>query len=257
MNLHVEKRAAPNSRPPLVLIHGFGGHAASWAKVLDRLPASLPVIAYDLPGHGRSLHAEGRGGAGRMAKAILADLQAQGLAGFHLAGHSMGGAVAALIGMRAGARLRSLTLIAPGGMGPDINADALERFAKARLTDEIAEVMRIMAAPDFAMPTSTLAALADDRARPGVTEALEETFAAMFTEETSSVRAQGTLPMELLETLIAPVAVLWGEEDAILPSHQMDRLPQHFEKIRLPGKGHMLLDEAPDAVAELLIRQAG
>lgn len=70
------------------------------------------------------------------------------------------------------------------------------------------------------------------------------------------MKAQGTLPMELLETLSIPVAVIWGENDAILPSHQMDRLPEQFAKIRVAGMGHMLLDECPEKVAALIASQA-
>jgi pimeloyl-ACP methyl ester carboxylesterase len=255
MTLFSEISGDPAIRPPVVLIHGFGGSAAAWDPVVALLPENLPVIAYDLPGHRRSLHAEGRGGAGKMAKAILADLDMQGIRAFHLAGHSMGGAVAALIAMRAAGKARSLTLVAPGGMGPEINAQALERFAKAVTAEEISDVLRMMTALSFQMPADTIEALAAERERPGATEALEETYAAMFTEQSSPVKAQGTLPMELLETLSIPVAVIWGEDDAILPSHQMDRLPERFAKIRLPGMGHMLLDECPERVAALVVSQ--
>jgi pimeloyl-ACP methyl ester carboxylesterase len=46
-------------------------------------------------------------------------------------GHSMGGAVSALIAMRAPDRVKSLTLVAPGGMAREINADLLDRYARA------------------------------------------------------------------------------------------------------------------------------
>jgi pyruvate dehydrogenase E2 component (dihydrolipoamide acetyltransferase) len=255
MTLFSEISGDPDRGIPVVLIHGFGGSAAAWDAVVDLLPQDLPAIAYDLPGHKRSLHAEGQGGAGRMAKAILADLDGQGIPAFHLAGHSMGGAVAALVAMRAGQKVKSLTLVAPGGMGPEINAPALERFASAVTAGELASAMRIMFAPGFDIPRDMLEGYAIDRERPGAIEALEETYAAMFTEQTSPVKAQGTLPMELLETLACKVAVIWGDDDAILPSHQMDRLPETFTKIRLPGMGHMLLDECPGKVAELIVSQ--
>ncbi|HZG27673.1 MAG TPA: alpha/beta fold hydrolase [Ensifer sp.] len=257
MTLFSEVSGDPTTRPPVVLIHGFGGSAAAWDPVVALLPEELPVIAYDLPGHNRSLHTEERGGAGKMAKAILADLDAQGFTAFHLAGHSMGGAVGALIAMRAGAKVLSLTLVAPGGMGPEINAHALERFAQAATADELADVMRMMTAPGFDLPAEVLDSMAMDRERPGAIEALEEIYDAMFTEQSSPVRAQGVLPIELLETLKTKVAVIWGEADAILPSHQMDRLPEHFTKIRVPGMGHMLLDECPARIATLIVEQAG
>ena len=218
MTLHAEISGDITARPPLVLIHGFGGSAAAWDAVKFHLPESQPVIAYDLPGHRHSLQSEGRGGAGKMAKAILADLDARGLTSFHLAGHSMGGAVASLIAMRAGGKVLSLTLLAPGGMGPE----------------------------------EVVSGLAADRAVPGALEALQETYAAMFTEQTSPIRAQGVLPMDLMDQLQCKVTVIWGEDDAVLPFHQMDRLPVKFEKIHLAGTGHMLLDETPQRVAAVL-----
>lgn len=257
MPLYAEFSGDLATQAPLVLIHGFGGNASVWDAVKAHLPDDIPVIAYDLPGHRNSLDAEGRGGAGKMAKALLADLSERGYSAFHLAGHSMGGAIAALIAMRAGAAVKSVTLIAPGGMGPEINADALEHFAKAKTAEELRAAMRVMVAPDFDIPGQAVNALAADRAIAGATEALCEIYDAMFTEQTSTVRAQGTLPMELLETLTCPVSVMWGEDDAILPFHQMDRLPEAFVKTHFPGAGHMLLDERPEQVAGALVMSVG
>ena len=246
-----------NGELPLVFIHGFGCNASVWTPVRSLLSSDYPVIAYDLPGHRFSIDAEGRGGAGRMAKALLADLENRFPGGFHVAGHSMGGAVAALIAMRAPDKVRSLTLIAPGGMGPEINAGALERFARAVNAEEIEASLRVMVSGDFEMPRGILNALAADRLRPGALQAIMETYNAMFTEHSSPVKAQGVLPLELLETLGMPVSVLWGEDDAVLPYHQMDRLPPTFRKIHLKDMGHMLLDECPVAVADLLRETLG
>ena len=228
-----------------------------WDPVRRHLPEELPLIAYDLPGHRHSLHAEGRGGAGKMAKALLADLEARGLASFHLAGHSMGGAVAALIAMRAGPKVGSLTLLAPGGMGPEINAHALENMVRAKKADDFRAVMRVMVADGFEMPDPVINEMVAERTRSGAEEALADVYAAMFTEQSSPVKAQGVLPLELLERLACKVTVMWGEDDAILPFHQMDRLPESFHTVHLGGIGHMLLDECPQKVAEELALTVG
>jgi len=247
--LHLEI-SGPETGAPLVLLHGFGGDGSAWDAVKAELPEGLKVITVDLPGHGGSLDAEGRGGAGRMAKAILAELDAAGVAAFHLAGHSMGGAVAALIAMRAGDRVRSLTLVAPGGMAREINADLLRRYATASTEDEIRACLNEMSAPGFTVPRAVIDRFVAARARPGALQALEETYRAMFPE--GPAEGQGVLPGEQLAALAMPVAVIWGTEDKVLPCPKPSALPASFAFSVLPGLGHMLPEEAPDAVVRVL-----
>jgi pimeloyl-ACP methyl ester carboxylesterase len=45
--------------PPLVLLHGPGGNAAHWIRVIPELVTTHRVIAPDLPGQGESVVAEG------------------------------------------------------------------------------------------------------------------------------------------------------------------------------------------------------
>ncbi|MGV6853364.1 MAG: alpha/beta fold hydrolase [bacterium] len=46
-----------SASPPVILLHGFGQHGASWAKVADTLVSKgWRVIIPDLRGHGRSEH---------------------------------------------------------------------------------------------------------------------------------------------------------------------------------------------------------
>lgn len=57
------------------------------------------------------------------------------------------------------------------------------------------------------------------------------------------------LPYE--EQLRAPTLVLWGEKDRVLPTSRGRELLQHLGPARqllLPGCGHLLLEEAPEAV---------
>ena len=245
--------SGPAAGAPLVLLHGFGGDGSVWEAVRAALPDTLRVITIDLPGHGGSLASEGRGGAGRMAKAILVGLDAAGLAEFHLAGHSMGGAVAALIALRAGARVKSLTLVAPGGMAPAINADLLARYAKASSEVEIRACLTEMAGPGFAVPQAVVDRFVAARARPGAVKALDETYRAMF--PAGPEEGQGVLPGEQLAALAMPVAVIWGTDDAVLPCPKPPALPANFAFSVLPGLGHMLPEEAPGTIVRVLGHQ--
>lgn len=242
--------SGPAAGVPFLLLHGFGGSGAAWDAVIAAMPDTIRTVAVDLPGHGGSLDAEGRGGAGRMAKAILAGCDQAGIGDFHLAGHSMGGAVAALIAMRAGTRVKSLTLVAPGGMAREINASLLARYAKAATVDEIRACLEEMSAPGFVPPRQAIDRFVADRARPGALAALDETYQAMFPDGPEN--GQGVLPGDALAAFTMPVRVIWGDADTVLPCPQPGHLPASFEFEVLAGMGHMLPEEAPEVLARAL-----
>ena len=146
-------RAKGSGTTAMVLLHGFGGGCDDWYDIQPDLSRDGLVLAYDLPGHGRSLAHAAAGNASAMAKAILADLAERGIERAHVAGFSMGGAVACLMGLRAPDRVASLTLLAPGGFGPFINGPLLHRFATPATADELRAAMNDMAAPGYAFET--------------------------------------------------------------------------------------------------------
>jgi len=237
---------------PLVLLHGFGGGAFVWREVMAGLPEGYPVIAYDLPGHGLSLHAEGIGGAGRMAKAIIADLESRGIRQFHLAGHSLGGAASAIVALKSPERVLSATFFAPGGFGPAINHRALAHYAFADTVEELRRALEVMMGFNANIPDAMVADMLAARGDPAALEALARIFEAMFVVSSSDQRLQGTLPMEELGALPIPQVVVWGEEDCILPPSQSEGLPANIVVHRIPRAGHMLVEECPQRVIELL-----
>lgn len=227
---------------PMVLLHGFGGGHDDWYDIQPDLARDGLVLAYDLPGHGRSLRHSAAGIAPAMAKAILADLTNRGIGRFNVAGFSMGGAVACLMGLRAPERAASLTLLAPGGFGPQINEPLLRRFAAATNADALRAAMDDMAAPDYAFETRYVAALAALRRIEGQPAMLEK-IVGMIARESR----QGEIPREVLAGMAMPVTVVWGTADPVLPYAQSQNLPPSFEFISLPGVGHMLPVEARKA----------
>lgn len=247
--------SGPETGDPLVLLHGFGGTAKAWDEVIARLPDDIRVLAADLPGHGASLNADGRGGAGRMAKAILAALDARGVERFHIAGHSMGGAVAALIALRAPDRVLSLTLVAPGGMAKAMNAELLARYAKADSAEEIRTCLTEMSAPGLTVSQEVVDGFVAARSEPGALAALDETFQAMFPDGPEA--GQGVLPADALAALQMPVAVIWGTADKVLPCPPPSALPRNFAFNVLPGLGHMLPEEDPGAIVRVLAQATG
>ena len=233
---------------PLVLLHGFGGGAFAWEGIAANLQGDHPVIAYDLPGHGASLDSDSIGGAGRMAKVILADLDHRGVSRFHLCGHSMGGAVAALIALRNPERVASLALLAPGGFGPAINHRGLHRFAVAETEAALAFSLEAMIGFNAVFPTEAIGKMLADRRRAGAMAALQAVYASMFVDVRAEQKKQGRLATETLGALKMPIRLLWGEEDNILPVVQAEDLPGNVLVWRLPEAGHMLIEECAEDV---------
>jgi pyruvate dehydrogenase E2 component (dihydrolipoamide acetyltransferase) len=255
MTRFAEVRNCSSAKIPLVLLHGFGGIGALWAPIISRLDPDIPLIVYDLPGHGQSLDADGVGHAGVMARAILGDLDRRGISRFHLCGHSMGGAVASLIALKTAARVPSLTLLAPGGFGFEIDQEALRRYGSAVDEEALSAALAAMMAPDRRPDRAGLDRLAQARGRAGATEWLNtilQSFLVKREERTGQIMGQGTLPLAALADIGVPTRLFWGREDQILPVMQAKNAWQGADVVLIDGVGHMLIDEAPDLVASAL-----
>jgi len=246
-SLHAAEQGAGSKT--IVLLHCFGGCSDVWRDVIAPLSPSARTIAYDLPGHGLSLDFPDAGPAKVAARAVLADLAARRVKRIHLVGHSMGGAVATLMALAEPEKVASLTLLAPGGFGPEINGPLLRRYAGAQSPSEILACLAAMSGPR-ARPFDHIAdTLCEMRKRPGQSEKLVEIAAAMTRDD-----RQGVIPREQLDRLAMPVMVVWGSDDAVLPFTQADDLPVRFHVHHVLEAGHMLIEEAPDLIASIIRR---
>jgi pimeloyl-ACP methyl ester carboxylesterase len=233
----------------IVLLHGFGGCGEAWLEVASILAIGARTLAYDLPGHGLSLDFAGNGTPKAAARAVLTDIAERGLGKVHLVGHSMGGAIATLIALSEPDKVASLTLLAPGGFGQEINAALLRRYAAAVDQDDILACLAAMSGA----PEVSLARVADAshemRKRPGQLQKLAEIVEIITRDD-----RQGIIPREQLDRLTMPVMVAWGTDDAVLPFTHADGLPARFHVHHVLEAGHMLVDEVPELVAEIVRR---
>jgi pyruvate dehydrogenase E2 component (dihydrolipoamide acetyltransferase) len=161
----------------------------------------------------------------------------------------MGGAIATLMALADPDRVASLTLLAPGGFGPEINAGLLRRYAAATGRREDRASLAAMSGSQSMPPEHVVDALCRMRKQPGQLQALIDMAAAMTRDE-----RQGVIPRAQLDTLDMPVMVAWGAEDPLLPVEQAEALPAHFHLHHVLDAGHMLVEEAPDLVAEIVRR---
>lgn len=233
--------------PVVAFIHGFAGDHTGWANMQVGLSSSCYSIAFDLPGHGGSLSYPKTCNAAVAAKAVMDDLDALEVERVHLVGHSMGGATACLMALRNPQRVKSLTLIAPGGFGPEINQSLLRNYAKVTAAEQIHMLLEQFFGPEFDVPFALAERSADHRQREGALEALKATADAIL-----DGKVQKTLPLDDLGALPMPIKVMWGVQDRVLPIRQSHNLPAMmgvhvFEKV-----GHMPHIEAGRRVLGLI-----
>src|SRR5262249_39823168 len=109
---------------PLLLLHGFTGHAHVWDYVAGELRDDFRVVALDQRGHGDSEHADLYGSV-PMVDDLAAFVDALALEHFALLGQSMGGINAFIYTAEHGDRVKRLVL---GDIGPEIAPAGITRI---------------------------------------------------------------------------------------------------------------------------------
>ena len=102
------------SGEPLLLLHGFGSSRRDFTAVRELLAERFDVLDMDLPGVGRSSALAERPTVAAITDAVELTLDAQGVAGVHVLGNSLGARVALELAVRG--RARSVVAIAPSGL---------------------------------------------------------------------------------------------------------------------------------------------
>jgi pyruvate dehydrogenase E2 component (dihydrolipoamide acetyltransferase) len=263
--LHARERVAMPSRPatpvtepaseredrlgltvPIVLIHGFGASKATWTGLLPRLRPHGRTIRIELPGHGQQSRMGGS--LEEMVDSAIADLAAQGLSEVHLVGHSLGGAVAAEIAALGQIEVRSLTLLAPAGLGPEINGAFIDGFLRAGRPESLQPWLDRLVADPSTLPASYAGAVLREREQGGLVGHQTALARALFPDGTQTIGIARTL-----RQLPMPTRVIWGLCDEIIPASHLGSLSGATGLHRLKGVGHMPHVEAPDLVARLIL----
>ena len=223
---------------PLVLLHGFGSDAGSWMFVQEALAAGRRVHAVDLPSHGASDVDASVATLDALADRLLAAIDAVAPGPLHLAGHSLGGRLALRLAARLGARARSLTLIAPAGLGSAVSPDFVRGFLDADKRRPMKEALRMLVADEGAVTSDMVERALAAKRIDGAEGALEAIAGACLGDAASDGAAAD------LAALAAPPLILWGAEDRVIPPGRGATL--------IEDAGHMPHMEAASKVAALI-----
>ena len=243
---------------PLLLLHGIGHHRQAWDPVIDILATERDVIAVDLPGFGASpALADSFAHDLPTMTAVFGGLcDALELDRPHVAGNSLGGLLALELGREK--RVRSVTALSPAGFWSQAERRyafgvllAMRRAARSMPLPLVERLSR--SAAGRAALTSTI------YARPGrrspaavVAETLALANAQRFTDTLRTgrdVRFTDDIPG-------VPVTVAWGTRDVLLVRRQGIRAKRTIPKarlIRLPGCGHVPMNDDPALVARVIL----
>jgi pyruvate dehydrogenase E2 component (dihydrolipoamide acetyltransferase) len=240
----------------VLLIHGYGGDRNSWLFLQEPLAARYRVYALDLPGHGASAKDVGEGTIGLLADAVTGVLDALGAGRAHLVGHSMGGAVALAVAAQDPGRVASLTLIAPSGFGPEINAGYLRGFADARTRRELKPVIGQLFADESHLTRQLVDDLLAYKRLDGADEALHVLLGTLL--DGDAQRGDSAAPLAAIGSAV-PVTVIWGAADRVIPAAQAESVAGTVRYL-IDGAGHMPHMERPaevQAAIEETIARAG
>ncbi len=249
------RRAGNAGAPSLVLLHGIGSNAASFADLTMAMPAAINVVAWDAPGYGASVPLPVAMPTPRHYADVLARfLDVIALSQIALAGHSLGALFAGSFAASYPDRVSTLALISPAlGYGIEPGG-ALPASVQSRI-DEINE----LGPAEFAKKRAARL-VGDPQARPQVVAAIARAMAAVrplgYIQAVHALGA-GRLLSDA-KSVHAPTLVAVGTRDQITPPASAAELhaalPRPARLRRIANAGHALPQEEPAMLASLLTR---
>jgi pyruvate dehydrogenase E2 component (dihydrolipoamide acetyltransferase) len=244
--------AGPIDAPHVVFVHGLGGSLTTWSLNLSVCAEQFRICALDLIGAGNSDKADTDYSIPTLASFLAQFLDALGSEWQRVSiiGHSLGGAIALAFAGSYPQRVERLVLVDSAGLGAEINHMVLALMRAEPTHEHLRSELSLF----FARPGLVQQALVDQlyqqRTQPGAHKALVATANAAFAEGKQQNDLRNTLA-----SLLAPVLVVWGDADAIIPvahAQEVSHAPRHRIEI-LAGSGHCPHIEQADEFNRLVL----
>lgn len=255
----IEEAPRAERDDPVLMIHGLGGWAENWRDVMPAVAESgRRAIAVDLPGFGQSE----RPRRSRYfdpdepfyAPFVFALLDGLGIRRAHLAGHSFGGAVAYTAAVWCPERVRSLTLVAPGGLARELIRElrlltlpGMGVLTRLRRSPAVTRQILYSCFHDPARCPETVVAEAIRYGAPAAGEMVRALRSTVSFRR--GVRDEIRLPwIAKAERYRGLTLVVWGREDRIVPvslAEEARQLAPHADVRLIPSCGHLVMVERP------------
>ncbi|MBI3624381.1 alpha/beta hydrolase [Candidatus Saccharibacteria bacterium] len=229
------------SGKPVVLLHGWGDSAQTFAALQATLSEDYDTVVLDLPGFGKTQAPTSTWGLTDYAQFVTKALQKLNISKpYALIGHSNGGAIA-IKGLGQGLlHTDKLVLLSAAGIRSEYRA----RKKVLRLAAKAAKAA-----------TAPLPRRLRDRLRRRayrtigsdlfIAEHLQETFKRIVSDDVQSDARH----------IAIPTLLIYGEHDTATPPHYGKLFHQAIpdsQLIILPGAGHAIYQDKPEHVAYLI-----
>lgn len=247
------------SGPPLLLLHGAGGGAANWYRLLGPLASHRRVFVPDLPGFGFSTAIEPRAPLGRQVAAIIAEWLAEiGVDRFDVVGTSFG----ALVGLRLTELLDVRRIVITDAVGLSRRLPLLLRLAT------LPGVARLVVAPTRRGTRSLLRNVLTSAPLPAAHEQAlinylywsarrsdARLLARAFTRFSSIAGQRDVVSVDELRAVAGRLLLVWGERDRFLSVRSVERncALAGCRPVRIiPGAGHSPNWEQPERLLKVI-----
>lgn len=235
----------PEDAPPVLLIHGLGGHAEDWRNLTRwAIMAHRSVYVPDLPGYGRSDWPKNFSYSIPDEAAVMVGfMDALGLKRVDLGGWSMGGWVAQQIAIDHPDRVASLMLFDSAGLHEQPAWDvALFTPTTSAQLDQLDALL--MPHPPVVPGFIARAMLRQSREHAWV---MHRAMDAMMTGKSTTD--------EDLPKLKMPVLLAWGSEDQIIPLAEGEKMHKLMPQSKLDvvkGCGHLAPVQCADRMGPVV-----
>jgi pimeloyl-ACP methyl ester carboxylesterase len=250
VELHWVEYGHPGSRPPVLFLHGLNDSHLTWRQIAPELARDRRVLVLDLPGHGLSERPDAGYELAWYARLVASWMAVMDLSQVDIVGHSLGGGIALMLLRLCRPRIRRLVLAAPGGLGKEISF-VLRLLALVRIVERVGQPFMaigtwlVLSLWRAKLPRGHIYASSQMNARRGSARAFARTVRDLM--DWRGQRHSFLLHAHEVDDL-PPIAVLWGESDAIIPVAHGKALAQGVEGVRFQtfaGCGHYLHHDDP------------
>jgi len=250
--------AGDGHKPPLILLHGTGGHAECYSRNLLAHGEHFDTWAIDLIGHGYSDKPAHPYEIPTYVEHVRAVMDTLGFDRAHLSGESLGGWVAARFALTYPERTGRIVLNTTGGA--TMNPAVMERIKTLTMAavrnpdwDTVKARLEWLMADPATVTDDLIACRQAIYRAPGMLEAMPHILCLQEPE----IRQRNNLRDEEWRAISAPTLVLWTDKDptaAVEVGERLASLIPSAEFALMKGCGHWPQFEDPATFNALHLR---